>query len=297
MWKHEILRDNALTFKSPLADKNLMASCQQMLRDSVSFYFGEYYDALNIEKGLIGKTVEMPPPPFPCTLIEYSMDKVGKLLPNRNSKEQTVTSSRRALLYGELPGQFRVVASFCYFDKGSKWVLYPLYAIDYANGMHDGFSNVGCFYTDEDLRKSLTMEASFKDLRDDLCNLHVLLTMLNTRNVVTKLVVPPERLNRARIKRKQEPLDKYYILEVVKGIPKTKYQGEVPWDYRPSAERALHMCRGHFKTYTEEAPLFGRHTGTFWWQPSIRGNAENGTIMKDYTVKQAGQEEQDADGK
>ena len=26
-------------------------------------------------------------------------------------------------------------------------------------------------------------------------------------------------------------------------------------------------CRGHFKTYTEDAPLFGKHVGTWWWSP------------------------------
>ena len=49
----------------------------------------------------------------------------------------------------------------------------------------------------------------------------------------------------------------------------------------------LHLCRGHFKTYTEENPLFGRIVGRIWWQPHIRGNKDQGLILKDYHVKHA----------
>lgn len=35
--------------------------------------------------------------------------------------------------------------------------------------------------------------------------------------------------------------------------------------------------RGHFKTFTEEAPLFGRHVGTWWWHPIM-----NARGTKDY---------------
>lgn len=48
---------------------------------------------------------------------------------------------------------------------------------------------------------------------------------------------------------------------------------------------ALHMMRGHFKTYTPEAPLFGKRVGTWWWQPGLRGNVEKGIVLKDYAVE------------
>lgn len=35
-----------------------------------------------------------------------------------------------------------------------------------------------------------------------------------------------------------------------------------------------HWVRGHFKTYTSDAPLLGRHIGSWWWQPSVRGAGE-----------------------
>lgn len=46
-----------------------------------------------------------------------------------------------------------------------------------------------------------------------------------------------------------------------------------------------HLCRGHFKNYTAEKPLFGRLTGRYWWAPHVRGSHEVGTVLKDYRVR------------
>ncbi len=52
-----------------------------------------------------------------------------------------------------------------------------------------------------------------------------------------------------------------------------------------SPTRALHICRGHFKTYTPERPLLGRAAGTYWWHETARGSASAGLVLKDYAVK------------
>ena len=46
----------------------------------------------------------------------------------------------------------------------------------------------------------------------------------------------------------------------------------------------LHLVRGHFKTYTADAPLFGRQTGTYWWGWQSRGKAERGVRGHTYEV-------------
>lgn len=38
--------------------------------------------------------------------------------------------------------------------------------------------------------------------------------------------------------------------------------------------------RGHFKTYTEEKPLFGKYSGTWWWSPRFNTNKK-----RDYTIE------------
>jgi hypothetical protein len=50
-------------------------------------------------------------------------------------------------------------------------------------------------------------------------------------------------------------------------------------------KKALHICRGHFATYTEEKPLFGRLVGQFWKPSHTRGNIKHGAVVKDYSVK------------
>jgi hypothetical protein len=49
----------------------------------------------------------------------------------------------------------------------------------------------------------------------------------------------------------------------------------------------MHLVRGHFATYTDTAPLFGKRTGTYWRPAHVRGNAEQGLSDKDYRVKRA----------
>lgn len=49
-------------------------------------------------------------------------------------------------------------------------------------------------------------------------------------------------------------------------------------------QKALHICRGHFATYTPEHPLFGKYVGTFWKADHVRGKAEAGVVVKDYNV-------------
>lgn len=48
---------------------------------------------------------------------------------------------------------------------------------------------------------------------------------------------------------------------------------------------ALHICRGHFKTFTPDAPLFGKLTGSYWWDDPVRGDAAQGVVDKQYLLR------------
>lgn len=50
--------------------------------------------------------------------------------------------------------------------------------------------------------------------------------------------------------------------------------------------KKLHICRGHFKTYTEDNPLFGQpgNTGQVWIPMHTRGSAKKGEVRKAYKV-------------
>lgn len=49
-------------------------------------------------------------------------------------------------------------------------------------------------------------------------------------------------------------------------------------------KRAMHLCRGHYRRYTEDGKLFGKHTGIFWIASHNRGSREIGEIKKDYRL-------------
>lgn len=97
--------------------------------------------------------------------------------------------------------------------------------------------------------------------------------ILNCKNVGTETVVP-KKLSKKQKRRIKNPEtvslmeSEYHVIKLLPGKTPTKSDGQtvtgkavgIPVDIR----------RGHFKTYTNESPLFGKHTGTYWWQPILR---------------------------
>jgi hypothetical protein len=49
-------------------------------------------------------------------------------------------------------------------------------------------------------------------------------------------------------------------------------------------KHALHICRGHFRTYTPDKPLFGKVTGTIFVPMHARGSAQEGIVVQNYKV-------------
>lgn len=120
--------------------------------------------------------------------------------------------------------------------------------------------------------------------------LHPLLlaiSFLHCKNVSMKLSsdVPMRPLKRAQIKRGEKPIPHYRFHEL--NIEPMKQvltrEGDIE---HTGMQRALHICRGHFATYTDEHPLFGKVTGTFWKPQHIRGTATAGVVAKDYNIMQ-----------
>lgn len=106
--------------------------------------------------------------------------------------------------------------------------------------------------------------------------------LLNCKNVVTEIIYPPEKLNIKRRKNGKQELFSYHVLNVTLPSQKQGYREKTD----PNYHVRVHLCRGHFKEYTKEHPLFGSLTGRYWWQPQARGNKKLGVVMKDYEVQQ-----------
>jgi hypothetical protein len=108
------------------------------------------------------------------------------------------------------------------------------------------------------------------------------LSLLNCKNVDMRAVHPPEKLAKRAQRKRGRPLAIYYVLDInpMRRILDTEGEAQTK-----GLGHAMHICRGHFKTYTEEAPLFGKRTGTYWWESQVRGKAEHGVVEKDYRIR------------
>lgn len=130
------------------------------------------------------------------------------------------------------------------------------------------------FISSEDTRISLVMASHCVGF----------LFLLDCKNIVQKTILPPEKLNKSRVKKGKLPLFEYKILNVE--LPGHKASSSLGTGTGTGTPQRVHLCRGHFKEYTPEKPLFGRLVGRYWWQPTVRGKGD-GIIEKEYHVKVA----------
>lgn len=93
---------------------------------------------------------------------------------------------------------------------------------------------------------------------------------------------PSRPARRAADRRGDPPPPKFYTLEI--GGARTVLESEGGASHN-GIRRALHIARGHFQTFSPDRPMFGKHPGTFWVPAHVRGRAEAGIVVKDYSVK------------
>jgi hypothetical protein len=110
------------------------------------------------------------------------------------------------------------------------------------------------------------------------------ISFMHCRNVDVRAVDPPAKLSRKAERRRGRPLSRYYVLEIE---PMRRILEREGGAGTQGLRRALHICRGHFKSYTDTAPLFGKLTGTYWWESFARGSPEAGHVEKDYRIRVA----------
>lgn len=137
-------------------------------------------------------------------------------------------------------------------------------------------------YTEEEIRARIW---------GDLKLFELFLLFLNCRNIEAVSVFPPQKLNKKRRSKGLVPLFTYKILQIKLLDKKRKALSDTG---HTNIHTRIHFCRGHFKEYTAEAPLFGKYVGLWWWQPMVRGQNKKGIVMKDYEVTIDGGKEKTA---
>jgi hypothetical protein len=106
-------------------------------------------------------------------------------------------------------------------------------------------------------------------------------SFMHCKNVEVTEVVPPRPKQAAR-RARLRPRVRYHTIDIdpMRKVLRTEGKSD-----EVGLRKALHICRGHFATYTPEKPLFGRVVGTFWKPLHVRGSMSEGRVESGYRVK------------
>jgi hypothetical protein len=107
-------------------------------------------------------------------------------------------------------------------------------------------------------------------------------SFMNCKKTTLEPIDPDPKLNRERRQAGLKPFLRYHTINIEPMKTVLRSEGNIETE---GLKRALHICRGHFATYSEERPLFGRVAGTFWIPAHVRGSAKQGVVISDYDVK------------
>ena len=119
--------------------------------------------------------------------------------------------------------------------------------------------------------------------RQSLSILNAFILVMNCQNVYTDEIVRKKVVIKKK-RKKLIPNKKLFVYKVLNvKLPKASKKYESVGD--PIGKMRVHFRRGHYKTYTEDAPLFGRCVGRWWWQRATRGNKERGVVAKKYRAQ------------
>lgn len=269
MWKHKL--QEALDGMDNLP--RVIKEARGKLNEAVCFYLGEVLNFDNITTPLIknkkevlcGSDFRMP----------YDVCLYEAVVPSNIN----VDCRSVALIYNNTDhNDFYTVVTFVFYgNKMKEFVYSELY---------------GEFYLNQELMtvKLCEDDTNFDISPDDNisafsvgCSIaHVALMLLSCKNITATTISAPARLNKKRALRNNFPISEYKILEVSPSASRRVVGNNQ--NVLPKGLVRVHLCRGHFKEYTEENPLFGKAVGRYWWQPMVRGEKRRGMINKDYAI-------------
>lgn len=214
-------------------------------------------------------------PPFDVTWFEVAE---GQCSETRGFGWGVLTRVERT----EPNALFAVVTAFTFVSPSGSLPVGPMAAFTYIvgpTGEMDGDIEGYDYYA----KWARLDELPAKRLQRRLL-VPVLLGISFTHCKNVTLVDAPDRRTRQQIRRDEragvEPV-RFKTLDI---RPMRKVLEDEGQAATVGMQRALHICRGHFATYSPDKPLFGKHAGTFWVPAHVRGNADRGVVAKDYRV-------------
>lgn len=264
MWKHDILSD--LMYGAPRLKKGEFRSLVEywldiLQHEAQSIYAGDLTGHVeNLLKTKDTVDFEGANPPFDSVLVMVRL--------NGKKRAIIVKNTNNTISF------FTIVTS----ESSDAWVpsTFAVRCVDGGKFEYVGDSRLNADGEDAEEAKGYCQANALLAL--------MVFKILNCKNVYLDKVDPPEALNRKRVKKGKLPLFRYHVLKVTPGII-NKTTNHTATD-KAFDSQPVHLCRGHFKHYAEDKPLFGipGNHGRFWFQPHARGNKQNGIVAKDYEL-------------
>jgi hypothetical protein len=213
-------------------------------------------------------------PPFPNLLVSYRINSQYF----QDDPHRPVKSSKRAALikFGPENEGEAIIFSFFFADDKNLWVIVPG-NFKYNAKTREFFALPHYWLFPPALDRQTIMENFLLDAHDEIIALNLCCVICSCKNISLEAHEPSRRLNRKIIARRETPMEKYYTLQVKMPAKRAQREANPQQDFKIMP---LHLCRGHFKDFTAERPLLGRHIGRFWWQAQMRGNKEHGMNHK-----------------
>lgn len=122
----------------------------------------------------------------------------------------------------------------------------------------------------------------------EISTVNMALKLLCCKNIVEEEVQPTKTI--IKKKRKQQVVDKRKFVYKVLNLKLPKTRKKYGSSESTGSTTRVHFCRGHFRTYTEDAPMCGKFVGTVWVPSHVRGNSKKGMVVKTYDVENTGHE-------
>jgi len=242
-------------------------------------------------------------PPFPGCIFEYrGGDNKGFLLKEDggNPVLHDMATCFHTLALDE-NSRLRLIEEFPETAQSAFWEVRALGYV--AVGEDICFNPSLTLYLNKDGspvldKKDLLVSVTGEDIEDrdvDVTLLaHILpvlfaITLMHCRNVSLESVTIPLPLAMKKSKRRKqiEERKKYPAFDrhiVVIRDRKGRVISTTLQRQQPGSKR-MHWVRGHFSTYTEVAPLFGRIVGRFWIPAHLSGLASVGVIDSLYRLE------------
>ncbi len=282
----ETLVGIAKALDSPWPPPDSVLNCPHVHIDNI----GEFY--WHNQKQVFDIATDIPnmAPPWPMAWFQYTMPKQLRtedgwmIPPNR----QTIGGLVSAYEVDESMGhKWELTTMLSLTQPGLPTVAmcaYTIYLDRWGKfcGSILGPESIAMMILQEKLRNHPQGPELAQGGIDHLKVILLAISFLHCKNVELVKHSTPPKLARALEKRGRPPRHEHHTLTIDPMMKVLRNEGGM--GRGNSAQKALHIVRGHFADYRERG-LFGRNHDIFWFDQHVRGTKHAGVITKDYEVR------------